>query len=116
MSKRYFGGLAAEDIAGRHYQAKGGEILATRWRCPEGEIDLICRDGDALVFVEVKLRRNHAQAGEAISARQWQRVAAAAQAYISAEGLGLDTDMRFDAALVDAGGALQVIENAAIFE
>ena len=116
MSKRHFGGLAAEDIAARHYEAAGSFVLAKRWKCPEGEIDVICQEGDVLVFVEVKLRRDHQAAAHAISAKQWQRVAAAAQAYISAEGLGLDTDMRFDAALVDGTGALEVIENAAMFE
>ena len=115
MSKRFFGGLAAEDIAARHYEAAGASVLAKRWKCPEGEVDLVVQ-AEALVFVEVKLRRDHASAAHAISQKQWQRVAAAAQAYMSAEGFGPETDIRFDAALVDGAGRLEIIENAAIFE
>ena len=49
-AQSYQAGLAAEDIAARDYQAKGGAILARRWRCPAGEIDLIIRMPDCIVF------------------------------------------------------------------
>ena len=37
-------GIAAEETAARGYCAEGGRVRATRWRCPEGELDLVLRD------------------------------------------------------------------------
>ena len=113
--QRHWSGLSAEDIAARHYEASGATVLHQRFRTPHGEVDLIVRDGSTLVFVEVKARRDHASAAHAITPRQWQRVAAAAQVYMSEEGLSADTDMRFDAALVDRQGRLEIVPNAAEF-
>lgn len=108
-------GLAAEDIAARDYAARGGTIIAERWRCPEGEIDLIVRLGDLIVFVEVKARKGHDAAAAAISDRQWRRIGAAASRYL-AEHTDGQTACRFDAVLVDAMGEAECIENAARFD
>ena len=115
-ARRYFNGLLAEDIAARVYRERGARVLATRWRSDAGEVDLVCQQAEALIFVEVKARRDHAAAANAISQRQWRRVAAAAQAYMSANGFDALTEMRFDAALVDQAGVVEIVENAALFE
>ena len=60
------GGAAAR----RHLQGLGLRFLAANFRCPRGELDLIFRDGDCLVFVEVKTR----------SREDWTRPAAAVNA------------------------------------
>jgi len=49
-------GRRGEEIAARYLVAAGMTVVDRNWRCPQGEIDLIARDGDELVFVEVKTR------------------------------------------------------------
>jgi putative endonuclease len=101
-------GAAAEDVAASRYGREGGRIEARRWRCREGEIDLVVQMPDCLVFVEVKSGRN---AAEAISERQWRRLEAAALRYTVEHETG-DTCLRFDAALVGPDGAVSIVENA----
>ena len=103
-------GLAAEDIAARLYQSRGGAILARRWRCPAGEIDLIVRLADCLVFAEVK-RRAGAVDYDPVTPQQWRRLEAAAETYILRAETG-QTPLRFDLVLVDAAGVATIIENA----
>ena len=69
-------GVAAEEAAARLYRAEGGSVRAARWRCPEGEIDLVVELPSEIVFVEVKARRRHA--ADAVTPRQWARIGAAA--------------------------------------
>lgn len=49
-------GMRGERIAERHLIARGFVLLDRNWRCAHGEIDLVLRDGDETVFVEVKTR------------------------------------------------------------
>ncbi|NQX10030.1 YraN family protein [Microbacteriaceae bacterium VKM Ac-2855] len=49
-------GRRGEAFAARHLEAQGYEILDRNWRVREGELDIVARDGDALVVVEVKTR------------------------------------------------------------
>lgn len=112
---RYHSGLAAEDIAERHYQALGAKTLAWRWRSDAGEIDLIFDLADTIVFVEVKARRNLDGAAAAITRRQLDRIAASAELFMAQTGRS-GGEMRIDAALVDRTGSVQIIENAGIGE
>jgi putative endonuclease len=50
-------GAYGELRAARYLQERGLKVLARNWRCADGELDLILRDGDAVVFCEVKTRR-----------------------------------------------------------
>ncbi|MBW6437915.1 YraN family protein [Actinoplanes hulinensis] len=50
-------GAYGERLAARHLQDSGLILLQRNWRCSDGEVDLILRDGDDLVFCEVKTRR-----------------------------------------------------------
>ncbi|MBS9715947.1 YraN family protein [Pseudohalocynthiibacter aestuariivivens] len=108
----YLAGLSAEEIVARHYLAEGCEIRAMRWRGTGGEIDLIVQDGAHLIFVEVKKSRDFARAAERIRPNQMQRIYATASEFLAGEPAGQNTDARFDVALVDASGSLQIIENA----
>ncbi|HLS48839.1 MAG TPA: YraN family protein [Actinomycetaceae bacterium] len=62
MSRRGAVGRYGESVAARILTAKGYDVLDRNWRCSQGEIDIIARDGqrDELVFVEVKTRRGDA--------------------------------------------------------
>ncbi|MFN0115640.1 MAG: YraN family protein [Paracoccaceae bacterium] len=107
----YHAGLAAEARVAAHYQAAGRAIAARRWRGEGGEIDIVARDGDAVIFVEVKHAETHAWAAERVSDRQIARIRTAACEFVAGEPGGQDTEMRFDLALVDGKGRIDVIEN-----
>lgn len=87
-------------------------IAHHRWRGDAGEVDLIARNGDQVVFVEVKKSRSFAAASYRLGPRQMDRILAAGSEFISAEPAGLLTDVRFDLALVNNVGDVQVVENA----
>ena len=53
-------GRRGERLAERHLVARGYRLIERNWRCRHGEIDLVVRDGDAVVFVEVKTRTSTA--------------------------------------------------------
>jgi putative endonuclease len=113
QARRHYTGLAAEESAERFYRAEGGRAVATRWRCPEGEIDLVVAFPGEIVFAEVKARRRHA--ADAVSARQWARIGAAAARFLAEETDGA-LPCRFDLVLVDRSGAVERIENARRFD
>jgi len=105
-------GLSAEECVARRYGGDGGHVRAARWRCPEGELDLVVELAGEIVFVEVKARRHGA---ETVTARQWARIGAAASRYL-AEHTDGTVPCRFDLALVDRMGRLERIENARSFD
>lgn len=107
----YLAGLAAEDQVARLYASTGRPIAARRWRGSVGEIDLIARDGAEVIFIEVKKSRTHAQAAEHLTPRQIARIYGAAAEFLGGEPLGQATDVRFDVALVDQYGRIEVREN-----
>ena len=69
-------GTYGERIAADHLVAAGMTIIDRNWRCPEGEIDIVARDGDVLVICEVKTRRGPAFGGplESITAEKAARL------------------------------------------
>lgn len=109
-SRNYQSGLAAEDIATRHYTAQGAVLRATRWRSEAGEIDLIFVHGDTVVFVEVKARRSHDAAATSLAPRQVARLLASAEIYLASH-CPPGQNARFDLALVNRAGALEVLQN-----
>lgn len=108
----YHSGVSAENCIAQDYERRGFVIARRRWRGPGGEIDLITRDGDDLVFVEVKQSRNFARAAERLSRRQMARIYASAEHFLADEPNGQLTNVRFDVALVNETGDFQIIENA----
>ncbi|PUB16348.1 YraN family protein [Yoonia sediminilitoris] len=108
----YQAGLAAEDIVASDYESRQHSVAARRWRGQSGEIDLVMRDGDAVVFVEVKKSKSFARAATRLGRRQMDRLCAAGSEFLAGEPRGQLTDVRFDLAMVDGSGAVQVIENA----
>ncbi|MDD5557408.1 MAG: YraN family protein [bacterium] len=90
-------GERGEEIAGELLRRRGYRILARNYRCPRGEIDLIARDRDVIVFVEVKGRGSGRFGSplEAVTPRKRRRLAAAALHYLASCGL-LRARTRFD--------------------
>ena len=87
--------------------------MERNWRCRFGELDLILRDGPALVFAEVRLRSSAGFGGAAtsIDRRKQARLAAAAQLYLAGRPA---LPCRFDVVLMSdaCGGGIEWIRNA----
>lgn len=101
-------------MVARQMEATGAQVLARRWRTSAGEIDLIVRDGEVLVFVEVKQRKRLSAWDSPISQAQWRRLEATASQYILHFQVetGIQPVCRFDVALVGHDGSVEIIENA----
>jgi len=108
----YFAGAAAEDIIADDYARRGRTVVARRWRGKGGEVDLIAQEGDGFVFIEVKKSRSFGHAAGRLGRRQMDRLCRAASEYVGTQPKGQLTDMRFDLALVNDIGDVQIIENA----
>ncbi len=108
----YHAGLSAEATISNAYEMRGLPIAECRWRGVAGEIDLIARDGEAVVFVEVKQSRSFDRAVARITPRQMSRVYATAEEFLATEPRGSLTEVRFDVALVNGLGEVRIIENA----
>ncbi|HEX2907602.1 MAG TPA: YraN family protein [Phototrophicaceae bacterium] len=87
-STRPFGNQG-EQLAASHLQHQGYTIVAQNWHCQYGEIDIIARQGETLVFVEVRTR--HARltetAFESITERKQARLVRAVQVYLAQHNL-----------------------------
>lgn len=107
--KRQAVGQRGEDMAVAFLQTQGYEVLERNWRCHSlGEIDVVARRGDWLVFVEVRARRTDAYGApeESLTPTKRQRMIALANAYV--EQLGWQGNYRIDfiALEMDAHGRL----------
>jgi putative endonuclease len=82
-------GRRGEDLAADYLQAHGMRIVERNWRCPEGEIDIVALDGDALVIAEVKTRTSLAYGHpfEAVGVDKLARLHRLASAWCRAQGL-----------------------------
>jgi putative endonuclease len=105
-------GLAAEGQVETRYLKRGATLLHRRWRGQGGEIDLVLKDGDTVVFVEVKSSKTHAQAADMLRPRQVERLCLAAEEFLGTQPQGSLTPMRIDVALLDQDGRIDLIENA----
>jgi putative endonuclease len=105
-------GHAAEEQVLRQYLAAGHRLLCRRWRGPGGEIDLVLEKQGELVFVEVKASATRARAAARLTGRQSARLLASAEAALGFFATGSLTPMRFDLAMVDTSGGLEILPNA----
>lgn len=106
-------GRGGEAFAARFLVEQGYEILERNFRCRQGEIDLIARDGNDLVFVEVKFRRGKGQGlpEEAVDFRKQEKIRQAARYYLYRNGYEEDTACRFDVVGI-LNGQIRLIRNA----
>ena len=105
-------GISGEKLACEELVRRGYAVLATRYRTRVGEIDIVARDGDTLVFVEVKTRTSEdfGIPAEAVTRRKQRRIVTMARWYLSEKGLH-GTLCRFDVVTVLCRrGLLPVVE------
>ncbi len=91
-------GAAIESAAATWLQQHGLVVIERNFRCKGGEIDLIMRDRDALIFVEVRLRNrdDFGSAAESVTTAKQHRVIHAAQYYLATHPSHRDAACRFD--------------------
>lgn len=110
-------GREAERLAAEWLAARGFEILDRNHAIRQGEVDLVCREGEVLCFVEVRSRGTAAlgSPAETVDARKRARVVAAATHWALAHG-GLERPIRFDVVAVTfeegAAPAVEHVRNA----
>ena len=97
-------GDIAEQIAATHLTEKGLVVVANNVHCRQGEIDLIMKDHDTFVFIEVKYRKNTSFGGAiaAIPYKKQQKIIKTATIYLQQQGLKeYNTPCRFDVVAID---------------
>ena len=97
-------GKAGEDCACRELERRGHAILARRYRSRLGEIDIVSRDGETIVFVEVKARTSNrfGEPAEAVTLHKQTRVVAIAEDYLARHRLR-HARCRFDVVAISFG-------------
>ena len=105
-------GAQAEQLAAQFLQRHGLTLVQANYHCRFGEIDLILRDKETLVFAEVRQRSSNSFGGAAasIDAHKQQRLILTAQHYLTT--LSRIPPCRFDAVLLDAAENVEWIKNA----
>ena len=105
-------GRAAERMALWCLRLKGWRLLAERYKCPAGEIDLIMRRGGTTAFIEVKARTTLDGAIESVTPRQAKRISAAARHFLAQDRRAALQSCRFDIVAVSPYHWPKHIENA----
>ncbi len=109
-------GQLGEDLAFKEVKRLGYKEIERNYRCPLGEVDLIAKDGDTLVFIEIKTRkgRSLAYAKEAVNDRKKRQISRVALTYMKNRKC-FGAKARFDVVAVSLSGGkpeLEVIKNA----
>lgn len=103
-------GDAGEEAAVRHLVSHGLQVLTRNFRVKGGEIDIVCRDGQTTVFIEVRKRASNRFGGAAysITPAKQKRLVLAARHWLARHG---DSACRFDCVLLD-GDKLEWVKHA----
>jgi putative endonuclease len=106
-------GVAAESRAAAHLARRGYQILERNFRCRAGELDIIARDGDALVFIEVRSRASarFGHALTAISPAKQRQVTRVARHYLAFRKPASVRRVRFDVVAI-TGDELLLVRDA----
>ena len=82
-------GILGEELACQALSRRGYRVVARNWRCATGEVDIVARDGESWVFVEVKTRRGRGAglAEEALTPDKIERLADLAETYLAEQNL-----------------------------
>jgi putative endonuclease len=105
-------GRAHEELAARELERRGYRVIERNYRCRLGEIDLICRHGDTLVFVEVRSRAggDRGTALDTVGAAKRRRIARVAEHYLATRAPDAEL-CRFDVVGI-TGGEIAVVVDA----
>ena len=116
--KRKTTGMIGEKLAADFLTKQGYEIVETNYRCKEGEVDIIAKDGEFLVFIEVRTKnsRTFGSPEESVTARKKEHLKNVAARYQETHD-GLPLQWRIDFVAVELDGTakpsrLEVIKNA----
>jgi putative endonuclease len=102
-------GQKAEALAETTLVRAGYAIVERNWRCALGEIDIVARHGDELVFIEVRMRFDGVEAAlESIGRRKQSRLKRLAQEYLNANQL--DDVFRIDAVIIGIEKGKRIVE------
>ena len=106
-------GETAEQQALVYLQQQGLQLVCSNFRCKQGELDLVMRDGDALVIVEVRFRQSEQFGGAlaSITPQKQARIVAATQHYVIINRLS-HLAIRFDVVALSGTGQINWIKNA----
>lgn len=109
---RHSVGVEGEVLARSHLVEKGMKIVATNYRFMKGEIDIVAREGDVLVFCEVKARDNEAFGPPecAVTRRKQRQIRKVAEGFLYEQSIA-DQICRFDVVTVRFGGAMPVVHH-----
>lgn len=104
-------GAEGEAVVARHYEQLGYRVLARRWRCERGELDLVVARDGLVAFCEVKTRSStrHGTPAEAVDHRKQERLRRLALAWLREHGGGY-AELRFDVAAVHFDGRAYRVE------
>lgn len=107
-----------ETMASEYLEQKGYTILERNYRNPHGEIDIIARDGDVIVFCEIKYRTGNRYGTplEAVDIRKQRRISKVALYYTAGSRAPQNVFYRFDVIGIDGEGRIEHIENAFFFQ
>lgn len=97
-------GDAAEQRAAEFLCKQGLRILCRNFHCRHGEIDIVAKDGQCLVFVEVRYRSRHrfGGAGHSVDGRKQGKIVRAASMYLARHPATADYPVRFDVIAIDS--------------
>jgi len=99
-------GRWGENVAALHLEGEGLTLVERNWRCRDGEIDLVARDGETYVFVEVKTRRGREFGApeEALTAHKARKLMQLGQLYMAEHELD-DINWRIDLVAIELDGS-----------
>ena len=111
MAEHNLLGNKGEMLAARYLLDSGFAIHEYNWRSGHKEIDLIAKERDTLVFIEVKTRRNenYGDARETVTPQKMRNIVTAAEAYIKKKEI--DAPIRFDIVAIVGNGETHEIEH-----
>jgi putative endonuclease len=117
--KKQESGKLGEELARTELKKKGYKIIGTNYRCRRGEIDIVARQQDCLVFIEVRAKTGTAYGSpeESVTPQKKQRLVSAAMDYLNSHQ-GLPENWRIDFVAVELdpltnkATRIEIIENA----
>ena len=111
-------GTDYETVAAEYLKQKGYTILRRNYRNPYGEIDIIAKDGETIVFCEIKYRggKGYGDPLEAVDIRKQRRISKVALYYTAAWENAGNVFYRFDVIGIYGDGRVEHIENAFYFQ